>query len=31
MGRLSVPRPMLAGGWLAAVVMLAASVGFFVL
>ena len=31
MGRLSVPRPLLAAGWLATLVMLAASIGFFVL
>lgn len=31
MGRLTVPRPMLAAGWAATALMLAASVGFFVL
>ncbi len=31
MGRLTLPLPMLVGGWLATAVMLAASVGFFVL
>ncbi len=31
MGRLSLPRPLLAAGWLATLVMLAASIGFFVL
>ncbi|MGI4955092.1 MAG: NRAMP family divalent metal transporter [Janthinobacterium lividum] len=31
MGRLSLPRPLLAAGWLATLVMTAASIGFFVL
>ena len=31
MGRLTLPRPMLVGGWLATAVMLAATVGFFAL
>jgi Mn2+/Fe2+ NRAMP family transporter len=31
MGRLTVPRGMLAAGWLATVIMTAASIGFFVL
>ncbi len=31
MGRLTVPRPMIVGGWLATAVMLAASIAFFVL
>jgi hypothetical protein len=31
MGRLTLPRPMLAGGWLATAVMAAASIAFFVL
>ena len=31
MGRLTLSRPMLVGGWLATAVMMAASVGFFVL
>ena len=31
MGRLTLPLPMLIGGWLATLVMLAASIGFFVL
>ena len=31
MGRLTLPRPMLVGGWLATAVMAAASIGFFVL
>lgn len=31
MGRLTVPRPMLVGGWLATSIMLAASIGFFLL
>jgi hypothetical protein len=30
MGRLTLPLPMLIGGWLATLVMLAASIGFFV-
>jgi Mn2+/Fe2+ NRAMP family transporter len=31
MGRLTVPLPMLIGGWLATLVMLIASIGFFIL
>jgi len=31
MGRLTIPRGMLAGGWIATALMLAASIGFFVL
>ncbi len=31
MGRLTLPKPMLVGGWLATAVMLAASIGFFAL
>ena len=31
MGRLTISRPMLVGGWLATLIMLAASIGFFVL
>jgi hypothetical protein len=31
MGRLTLRLPMLIGGWIAALVMLAASIGFFVL
>jgi hypothetical protein len=29
MGRLTLPRPMLVGGWLATAVMAAATAGFF--
>ena len=29
MGRLTLPRPMLAGGWLATAVMALATIGFF--